>query len=296
MITDYFESNFPEATAFIEAVWNAEAACETQTAATLPGMGEKAPACFAKLGTLPSRLYRVGCCAWGCRGGDHTVEYIVGRAVTSSLSAVRLMRFGYYDAAIGLVRNITEIANLLYLFDSDATALREWQNLDPIARRRSFSALEVRRRLVAARGGALFDQGQYSLLCEVGTHVSPRTRPQAHNIRNRPTLGAVLQPVGLFLALNELAAAVTAVAAGAFRLRGLPKEAKGRLMTAMRELFATIGGVSLQPMQEDWKTLRAALDGDPEADQITYLTASSGQAFSRSSMRSKGFWALRAAM
>jgi hypothetical protein len=104
---------FPEATAFLETAWNAEDACETETTSALPGMGVKAPACIAKLGTLLSLLYRVGCCAWGCRGGDHTVEYIIGRSVTSALAALRLIRFGYYDEALGLARNIGEIANLL---------------------------------------------------------------------------------------------------------------------------------------------------------------------------------------
>jgi hypothetical protein len=107
------EAKFPEATEFFQLAWRIDANCESRTAAALPGMGKKAPACFAKLGTVLSLLYRVGCCAWGCRGGDHTIEYMVARTVTSSLSAIRLMHFGFYDEALSLVRNISEIANLL---------------------------------------------------------------------------------------------------------------------------------------------------------------------------------------
>ena len=232
--------------------------CEAETAAALSEMGVKAPDCIAKLGTLLSLLYRVGCCAWGCRGCDHAVEYIIGRTVTSALSAVRLMRFGYYDEALGLVRNVAEIANLVYLFDATPSALTLWQSLNPAERRRRFSPVEVRRMLEATRGGPLFDHDHYSLLCEVGSHVHPGTRPEAHNLRNRPILGAVLQPAGLLVALNELAAAVAAVAGSGVRLCGLPKEIEGDVIRAMQAVFNATGGVGLRSMQQHWQTMRAA--------------------------------------
>jgi hypothetical protein len=110
----------------------------------LQGSGERAPATLDGLGTVLSLLYRLACCAWGCRGGDHQMEWLTGRVVNHAVSAHRLIRGGYYDEALVLIRGIGEIANLVWLFDADSTALDRWKAADRRERLNKFGPGKVR--------------------------------------------------------------------------------------------------------------------------------------------------------
>lgn len=68
------------------------------------------------LGTAVSYIDQISSCMWGCREGDHVIEYIIGRAGSNGMAAFRLLRTGYYDEALGIIRQIGETANLLFLF------------------------------------------------------------------------------------------------------------------------------------------------------------------------------------
>ena len=48
----------------------------------------KAPRCLESLGTVLSLLDRASSCYWGCRGGDHVIEYFAGRVASSSRAAL----------------------------------------------------------------------------------------------------------------------------------------------------------------------------------------------------------------
>jgi hypothetical protein len=103
---------FPEAKDFFVRTWQVEDACEVASDDLLPKLGEKAPDCFRNLGTALSLLYRQATCAWGCPGGDHVIEGLVGRAVNSAQGAIRLSRLGYYDEALSLGRSVGEVDDM----------------------------------------------------------------------------------------------------------------------------------------------------------------------------------------
>ena len=157
-----------------------ERRCAVQTDLLLRGAGNKAPQCFEELGTVLSLLDRLSSCFWGCRGGDHLPEYLVGRAIGNLRSAVQLLRLGYYDESLSLSRNAGEVANLLALFERDSPALADWRALSGPERWGKYRPARVRT-MLEAHGGPLISTDRYSRLSEIGTHATPSTRPQAHN-------------------------------------------------------------------------------------------------------------------
>jgi hypothetical protein len=106
-------SMFPEGEAFWALAALAEGNCENVTRAQA---GVPASQVARGLGTVLSLLYRMACCHWGCHGREHVFEYLAGRTCTSAQSSFRLIGFGYYDEALALSRNISEIGNLVHLF------------------------------------------------------------------------------------------------------------------------------------------------------------------------------------
>ena len=189
---------------------SAEQACEASSVAAATGGGSEVP---ARLGTVLSLLYRTASCYWGCHGKEHVLEYLAGRTCTSAHSAYRLIGFGYYDEALSLSRSISEIGNLVQLFFVDGSHLCRWLDLPDDERRRAYGPVNVRRALESLGAVVPTDQDQYAWLCEVGTHVTPRTLPQSHNAESRPILGAVFQRNGWEVAVESLAWSVCTVAA-----------------------------------------------------------------------------------
>src|SRR5262245_48629772 len=121
------DTSVPEGAAFLKLVWDQEDACQRETDTRLPGMGNRAPACFEQIGTVLSLLDRMASCWWACQGGDHIVEYLCGRVASTGRAALRLMRLGFYDESLVLSRGIGEIANLFLLFKEEPRALEEWK-------------------------------------------------------------------------------------------------------------------------------------------------------------------------
>ena len=201
---------FPEGLDFWKLSRSAEQACE---ASSLAAAASKSTDVSARLGSVLSLLYRMASCYWGCHGKEHVFEYLAGRTCTSAQSAYRLLGFGYYDETLALSRNIAEIGNLVHLFFTDNSHIRLWLDLPEVERRSSYGPVRVRKALEALGAAVPTDQDQYAWLCEVGTHISPRTRPQAHNDVQRPILGAVFQSEGYNVAIESLAWSVCTVSA-----------------------------------------------------------------------------------
>ena len=84
------------------------------------------------------------------------------------------------------------------------------------------------------------DQDMYGWLCEVGTHVSPRTRPQSHNDEKRPVLGAVMQHEGWKVSMESLAWSVCTVSGPLAKLMLLKKDIAHRLVEEAIELAELI--------------------------------------------------------
>lgn len=217
---------FPEGAAYWTLSRSAEQACEASSIAAASG-GHSEVA--ARLGTVLSLLYRTASCFWGCHGKEHVFEYLAGRTCTSAHSAYRLIGFGYYDEALSLSRSISEIGNLVQLFFVDNSHLRSWLDLADDERRRAYGPVNVRKTLETLGTVVPTDQNQYAWLCEVGTHVTPRTLPQPHNAESRPILGAVFQSDGWNVAVASLAWSVCTVAAPLAKLAILDRGHAERL-------------------------------------------------------------------
>src|ERR1700716_2966510 len=99
-MTSEQHEKFPSGRAFLVLVQQAadEASKFTDEQVSKAG-GKSVPASLDKLGDLVSLLYRLACCYWGCKGGDHQIEWLLGRVVNQVQSAHRLIRCGFYDEA-----------------------------------------------------------------------------------------------------------------------------------------------------------------------------------------------------
>ncbi len=176
-----------------------------------------------RLGSIMSGMYGLACCRWGCHGKEHVYEYLSGRTVTSTNAAMRLIGFGYYDEALSISRNLAEIGNLVQLFSIESQHARQWLDATDKERLNQYSAGSVRKKLEQLGSVIPTDQASYSWLCEVGTHVTPQTKPQAHNSLGRPILGNVCQPDGVEVALNSLAWSVCTVSGPIAKLAIIPR-------------------------------------------------------------------------
>ena|SRR5712675_2202888 len=105
----------PRGKAFLKFAAAVEDANAAETDKLLPEMGDKATACYREIGTILSLLAQMASCWWVCRGGDHLIEYMCARTASFGRASLRLIRMGFYDEALGLIRTIAEIANLLGL-------------------------------------------------------------------------------------------------------------------------------------------------------------------------------------
>lgn len=132
---------------------------------------------YENLGTLPSLLDRLASCFWGCHGKEHVLEYLVGRSVSSSRAAIRLIEFGHYDEALALTRGLAEIGNLMWLFYVKPEELRTWIDLPEQERRSRYCPPGVRKAIEGAGSVIPHDQFDYAWLCEIAVHPTPKTHP-----------------------------------------------------------------------------------------------------------------------
>ncbi len=251
----------PEGITFLRRVQEVADACAQHTDQQLPKMGKAAPQIFENLGTVLSILYRMGACFWGCREGDHLIEYIVGRSCSTALAALSVMRFGYYDEALSLARNVGEASNLLTLFSRDKSSLERWRSLDDRTRKSEFSPVKVR--LALEHFGlvdlGLINEDRYRQLSTIGTHVSPQTKPQNYNPMAVPTLGALFQDIGVLVTLNEIGTAVGFLAPPAAMLLSLKRERWVHLKEAVIDLLSSVGGIHATDLDEVMRALQENL-------------------------------------
>ncbi len=189
-------------TDFLTAIDQASLRCGEWTAA-FEG-GERLPATRENIGAALSYLYDLACCVPECRGGDHQVEWLVGRAVSQALAAIQLSNSGFYNESLSLTRGVGEIANLLCLLQTTG-CIDEWLHSDRKYRLKNFSPVAVRDRLASSAGIVPVCKERYSALCEIGTHPVPWSAPGHFTGTGRPMLGQLLQPAGLMVCTNELA-------------------------------------------------------------------------------------------
>ncbi|MXW10084.1 MAG: hypothetical protein F4X47_16295 [Gammaproteobacteria bacterium] len=250
------KADVPEGRDFFELVWHQEEECQTETDALLPNLGKKAPAAMTHIGTVMSLLDRMASCWWTCRGGDHRIEYLCGRAVNNARAAVRLLRFGLYDESLALSRAIGETANLMQLFTMDRSALHEWRNATHRQVRQDFSPYKVRKRLEGLSQSPVITQERYALLSGRATHVGPHTVPQSHNVLGLPFSHSQVQEEGILVCVNELATPLSVVAGLGAVLLDLDKDTRLSILNSARTLAIHIGGATITGIDEFHRRLR----------------------------------------
>lgn len=144
-------------------------------------------------------------CVWGCRGGQHLEERMLRRTVNYAVGCVSLALGGLYDEAIGLLRNLAELANLVQLFALDPSTFHLWNSLSEQERWTGFRPKKVRERLLEAGHETIIDATTYSVLCELGVHVSPWSAGASHTNDRRLYVGGHFSAAALRVILNELA-------------------------------------------------------------------------------------------
>ena len=245
------QNNVPEGMSFLQLIWGQEDACGTRTDEYISGIGDKAPLCLENIGTVLSLLDRMASCWWSCRGGDHMIEYLCGRVASSARAALRLMKFGFYDESLLVCRAIGEIANLFHLFCTDVSALEKWRTSSRKEQFREFSPAVVRRKLKASEGDPVIDEEWYRLLCEKSAHVSPKTKPQSHNVLGIPAAGGgELQPQGLLVCLNEIAFSLAFSTLFSVRLLDYEGGVREQILSSVRDLAEKIGGIRITTVED----------------------------------------------
>lgn len=156
------------------------------------------------LGTLLSLLDRASSCWWGCGGGDHAAEMLVGRCCSYGMSVFKLARSGFYDESVALTRVVGEITNLAVLFTLDAALLRDWSMADEKTRRDKYSPVSVRRAIEEASFPVPVDQHRYRQLSSKAVHLAPNIPPQLYNAERHAKTGGYFQEVGLVFCLAEI--------------------------------------------------------------------------------------------
>lgn len=146
------------------------------------------------LGELLWWLDGIASCRWGCRGGDHEEQYLLGRTSASASAALLLLRSGYTDQASGVFRGLAETANLLYLFTLSGKEHRIWRGSDERARKDRYSAFNVRLKLEKLNVDPFIGNELYQLLSKYGAHPGPGAEPRQHDSTEDPRVGMPYRP------------------------------------------------------------------------------------------------------
>lgn len=209
-----------------------EAICRGATDAHLQNSSAEFQKAMSDFDALLQHYYLFSCCHWGCHGKEHTFEHLGGRCVSHILSAYKLIRDGYYDESLSLVRSVGEIANLLNLFWVENSSVRDWLGFTEPERRKEFTPYKVRQRLMDNSWAVPFDDDHYKRLCQTVVHPTPDTRPNAHDDGERPVLGAYFQKIGFENASWELFYALSTVAGPIAKIADLKRD-QAEIMVAL---------------------------------------------------------------
>jgi hypothetical protein len=250
---------------YLRLVEEQEDKCAARTDDMVSEYGRDLPATISLSGTALSLIERGAVCWWGCAGGDHIIESLVGRAFGLACGAYRLVRNGRYDEALLLIRGLGEIANLLTLFSVDRPLLVEWKALGEGKRRDAFSPVKVRLALEERKAPLAMTQTRYQKLCELSAHPGPGTKPGMHNPAKRSVLGGHPQILGAVVCANELTFLVGTTAMNAAVLLELPAEAQKSLLQEGAAAIKSVGPINAETQRlvlERWHRIERERPGE----------------------------------
>jgi hypothetical protein len=229
---------------FLERGRRFEARAEEEIVAGLNSgrLGFRARGLYLGIGQSLSLLTVAASCGHGCRSTNHLFENITRRFVNFALAALRLACRGYYDESVALIRNASEILNLLQLFCADPSTKAGWSTLSERDRRREFTPVKVRLRLEEHGHSPLIDEHAYAMLCEAGVHLSPDSARQSHDLEGeRVYVGPYPSVPGVILVLSELAYVIAHGLSFVGQLLDMPQEYMAASAKAMAELLQEVG-------------------------------------------------------
>ncbi len=230
----------------LEGIARLETDCAAATMEAMPNLGAKAPQCYEALGIALGLLDGAASCVWGCAGGDHCLEYLIGCATSSVSSAMCLAKSGYYDQSLSSTRSLCETANLLALFDTDKVKLAEWKSVDEGTRKKMFSPVKVRLALEARNAPLPVTEGRYGRFSTLSIHASPLSKPQAHhNLIGQPFSFPVFQEAGFLLALNEIALPAAFIVLYAGKLLHMKDEIREVYRDVALAMGECLGGIMI---------------------------------------------------
>lgn len=174
-----------------------EAKCRSDASAEFESVRER-------IGIFLNALYDTSSCVLGCHGGNHTMEYLAGRAFNLGYAAYGLVRIGLYDEAFNQMRSLGELTNILALRVFDSTSFDAWLVATDDERLKTFKPVQIRILIEKADGVIPVDKNLYSELCELATHISPKTVPNRHTEDQQPRVGGGFQKAGYKRSLKEL--------------------------------------------------------------------------------------------
>jgi hypothetical protein len=134
------------------------------------------------IGKCLNALYQAATCHRGCRGGDHLLERLCGRAYNNSVAAYLLTTQGLHDEAFSLIRGLGELTNLVALLALDTDARAAWIKSDRKQRISEFGPKAVRKRLRSRwpHQRICMNDDWYAELSEGYAHPTPDTWPNRH--------------------------------------------------------------------------------------------------------------------
>lgn len=204
---------------------------------------------YEALGDLLGMLYELAVCGYGCHGGDHKIEYITGRTYNLAISSLKLLRLGHYDESLSLIRSISEIVNLLFLFGIDPKAYNEWIKCSQKDRIQKFGPGKVRARIVKVGPEPPVSQEYYSKLCETGVHVTPDTVPSGYNEHKLALVGGIVIEYAPTAILNDLTNNVFCTVLMASR-NILAKEEFMELIDKLKQYTEKIGELTIANLDD----------------------------------------------
>ncbi|HVX01158.1 MAG TPA: hypothetical protein VHA52_12110 [Candidatus Babeliaceae bacterium] len=239
------QHDFEEGIYFLEKMSSLCLSVEAETDLFEKHSGEKHLKTVNQIGNVSSLLYRAACCHWGCNGGNHLIEHIIGKAINQAFCAYKLYKLCYYDESLMITRGIGEIANLLSFFNFLPIKISEWANQDEKTRYKNFSPSKIREKLVEGIGFAPIEAERYSKLCSIGTHPNPNEIPNHYTGTKLPILGMILQPVGAYVSVAELGYAIGWVSIVTPNLLGLHDDIKQKMINEGERLLESLGNFNI---------------------------------------------------
>ena len=232
----------------LQAIHVREAICEGVFAAWVSEQGTHGV--LDALGELLWWLDGIASCRWGCRGGDHEEEYLLGRISANASAALLLVRRGYIDPASGVFRQLAESTNLLHLFTHSSKDYQEWLSSDEGERKNRYSAFNVRLKLERLGVDPVMGEDAYQVLSKYGTHPGPSAEPRSHDSPEDPTIGTAYRPAVSFI----FVVAVTSVVVGALNFGS----SIGPLVTVKQDILNVaiaaieeVGNIDLETLKEE---------------------------------------------